>query len=272
MKHIESIHNPFIKNITLLQKKSRERKKQGLFVVEGKKELLMAIKGGFTLKNFVFPENIKSSIDLPFLEKKKSNTFEKISVSKDICKKITYRGDSEGILGIFEYKKPLLLENLHLKNSYPIVLVIESVEKPGNIGALLRTAEGAGVDAIFIANPKTDLFNPNIIRSSIGSVFLLPCISDTSKNIITYLKEKGFFIYSASLKKNAISYFEETYKQPTAIVVGSEDNGLSKIWLDNSYKNIIIPMDGHIDSLNVSVAAAILLYEIQKQRKLYKNK
>ena len=272
MNYLKSVHNPFIKKIRLLQKKSRERKRQNLFVVEGKREILMALKGGFILKELVFSEGIKNTADLSFLEKNIGYAYEKIKISKDICKKITYRGDNEGLLGVFESKKSVLLEDLYFKNPYPLFLVIESVEKPGNIGALLRTAEGVGINAVFIANSTTDLFNPNIIRSSMGGVFLLACINTTSENIITYLKEKKVVIYSASLKKNAVPYCNENYtRRPIAIVVGAEASGLSKIWLDNSYKNITIPMNGEIDSLNVSVATGILLYEIQKQRNLYKG-
>jgi TrmH family RNA methyltransferase len=147
----------------------------------------------------------------------------------------------------------------------PLILVAEAPEKPGNIGALLRTADAAGVDAFIIANPKTDLFNPNIIRSSVGCVFTNSIATGTAEEIITFLKEKNIQIYCAALQASK-NYHLQNYTGPTAIVVGTEATGLSREWLEQSTQNVVIPMQGEIDSMNVSVAAGILIFEAKRQR------
>ena len=153
-----------------------------------------------------------------------------------------------------------------LCKAHPLVLVAEAPEKPGNIGALLRTADAAGIDAVYIANPKTDLYNPNIIRSSVGTVFTIPIFIGSSEDIRSHLQQQGFAIYCAALSAS-VPYDQVSYRGRTAIVVGTEDIGLSPTWLEASSQNIIIPMQGKIDSMNVSVSAAILIFEAVRQRK-----
>ncbi|HSM64135.1 MAG TPA: RNA methyltransferase, partial [Gillisia sp.] len=153
--------------------------------------------------------------------------------------------------------------NLNSENS--LILVAEAPEKPGNIGALLRTADAAKVDAVIIANPKTDLFNPNIIRSSVGCVFTNKIALGTTSEIIDFLKEHDISMYAAALQASK-NYSEIDFTKSSAIIVGAEATGLSKEWIDNSTQNIIIPMSGEIDSMNVSVAAGILIFEAKRQR------
>ena len=159
----------------------------------------------------------------------------------------------------------LPLDNLKFENKNPLILVAEAPEKPGNIGALLRTADATNLDAVIIANPRTDLYNPNIIRSSVGCVFTNQVATGTTEEVISFLKKKGINFYCAALQAS-VNYHTVDYSSPTAIVVGTESTGLSQEWLENSTQNIIIPMEGEIDSMNVSVSAAILIFEAKRQR------
>ena len=187
------------------------------------------------------------------------------AISTQVYEKLTYRSSTEGILALAQCKNHAL-SGVEFQKAHPLVLVAEAPEKPGNIGALLRTADAAGVDAVYIANPKTDLYNPNIIRSSVGTVFTVPIFMGSSEEIRSHLQQQGFAIYCAALTASQ-PYDEVSYKGRTAIVVGTEDTGLSPTWLKASTQNIIIPMQGKIDSMNVSVSAAILIFEAVRQRK-----
>ena len=261
MKKIESLQNSFIKNVIKLQEKSRERKKQGLFIIEGKREISLAVKANYQFNSILY---CKSLITYNEITELFSSDLSFIEISKEIYQKIAYRNSTEGIIAITKTKE-FNLDNLVLKNKNPLILVVESIEKPGNIGALLRTADAANVDAVLVANPKSDIYNSNIIRSSIGCVFTNQIAIDSSENIITFLKEKDIKIYAATLQ-NSNNYHKENYSEPTAIVVGTEATGLSDIWRKVATKNINIPMQGKIDSMNVSVAAAIVIFEAKRQR------
>ena len=156
------------------------------------------------------------------------------------------------------------MANLTLGDN-PLILIAESPEKPGNIGALLRTADAANLDAVIIANPKSDLYNPNVVRSSIGCLFTNQIAIGKTTEIISFLKENKISIYCATLQDDAL-YSTQDYTAPTALVVGNETTGLCQEWRDSSKKNVIIPMQGKIDSMNVSVSAAILIFEAKRQR------
>ena len=261
MKEISSIHNPYIKNLVKLQEKSRERKKQGLFIIEGKREISLAISSGYEIDTVLYNPEITSENEVLHLFNANIN---RIEISKEVYQKLAYRGSTEGILAVTK-SKDFSLENIELKNENPLILVAEGVEKPGNIGALLRTADAANIDAVFIANPKSDLYNTNIIRSSVGCIFTNNIAVGTSKEIISFLEDKNIHIYSATLQ-NSNEYYKENYTKPTAIVVGTEATGLTEIWRKAATKNINIPMQGKIDSMNVSVSAAIILFEAKRQK------
>ena len=262
LKNISSFQNPLIKKVLLLQEKSKERKKSSLFIIEGKREIKLALKGGYKINTLLFCSDIISENDVSnFLNTDLNNLIE---ISIEVYKKIAYRTSTEGIIAISE-SKDLALSNLKLKDHNQLILVAEAPEKPGNIGAILRTADAANVDAVIIANPKTDLYNPNIIRSSVGCVFTNMIALGNISEIITFLKNKNISIYSAILQESE-AYYTCNFKESTAIVVGTESTGLSSQWRDESKKNIHIPMQGEIDSMNVSVAAGILLFEVKKQR------
>ncbi len=254
---ITSAQNPLIKEIVRLKEKSRDRRKSGRFVIEGQRELELASKGGYELETLIICPQIG---DASLIEKAVANT---VYLSHHVYEKVAHRGSTEGIMGIAKTKNHDL-EALHLRSN-PIILVAEAPEKPGNIGALLRTADAADLDAILVANPKSDLYNPNIIRSSVGCVFTTQIGVGTSRQVIQFLKTNNIKIFCAALTAST-SYTHVNFSGPTAIVVGTEATGLSKEWLNSADQNIIIPMQGEIDSMNVSVSAAILIFEAKRQR------
>ncbi len=264
IKHITSIQNLLIKKVVLLRDKSRERKKTGLFIVEGKRELEIALEANYEISTLFYCPTLiaKTKIEQEINSLK---GIDLISVSTEVYKKIAYREGTEGIVAMAKAKQHDIA-NLKLANNNPLILVAEAPEKPGNIGALLRTADAANLDAVFIANPKTDLYNPNIIRSSVGCVFSRTIIMADTAEILSFLKKEKISIYCAALSASK-DYTNVSFKEASAIVVGTESTGLSDEWLSNSDQNIIIPMEGAIDSMNVSVSAAILIFEAKRQRK-----
>ena len=259
MKQIQSVQNPLIKNILKLQEKSRERKKQQLFVVEGKREIELACKGQFDIDSLLF---IQQKIEYDYL--KQFNAREVIEITQEVYQKIAYRESTEGIIATAK-SKYIDLNSLIFKNKEPLILVIEGIEKPGNIGAMIRSADAANIDAIILADPKTDQYNPNVIRSSVGGVFTKNIAISSSDEVIKFFKKNNIRMYAATLQ-NSNKYTDEDYTEASAIIVGTEANGLTQIWRDHSTKNINIPMQGEIDSMNVSVAAAIILFEAKRQR------
>lgn len=259
MKQISSVQNPFIKSLVLLQEKAKARKQSGTFLIEGEREIAIAIKGGYEVETLLFLPELISENEI----KKISKNAELIEISKDVYQKLAYRDTTEGILAIAK-SKSMQLSDLKLSEN-PLILIAEAPEKPGNIGALLRTADAANLDAVIIANPKSDLYNPNIVRSSVGCLFTNQIATGTTDEIITFLKEKKISIYCATLQ-NSTSYHTQDYTTPTALVVGTEATGLTEEWRIAATQNIIIPMQGEIDSMNVSVAAAILIFEAKRQR------
>ncbi len=261
-KSISSVQNPLVKKILLLKEKSRERKKTGLFVVEGQRELELAQKGGYSLETLLYCPDIIDELQIDAFSNYPGT--EIIQITKQVYEKVAHRGTTEGVLGVFKAKDHDL-DKIHFKNKKPLVLVAEAPEKPGNIGALLRTADAAAVDAVLIANPKSDLYNPNIIRSSVGCVFTNQIGMGSTEEIITFLKEKHIKIYCADLSASK-NYVDCDFTGASAIVMGTEATGLTDIWLKNSDQNLIIPMQGEIDSMNVSVSAAILIFEAKRQR------
>ncbi len=265
-KVITSTQNQFIRQLVQLKDKSRERKKSGLFLIEGVREITLALKGGYELETILFNPEIISSEQLNDLTTRQLDTIE---ITAEVYQKLAYRDTTEGILAVAKSKN-YGIESLKLNTKNPLILIAEAPEKPGNIGALLRTADAARVDAVIIANPKTDLYNPNIIRSSVGCVFTNQIATGTTSEIIAFLKSKNINIYCAALQAS-VTYHTQDFTKPTAIVVGTEATGLSDEWLKNATQNIIIPMQGDIDSMNVSVAAGILIFEAKRQRQTINN-
>jgi|SRR5690554_1708787 len=263
-KTITSLQNPLIKQIVLLQEKSRERKKSNQFIIEGLREISLAIKGGYEINHLLFCAQIIAEEEILQLKESMKNEVELIEITTEIYQKLAYRSSTEGVLAMVN-TKDLDISNFNLPLKNPLILIAEAPEKPGNIGALLRTADAAKVDAVIIANPKTDLFNPNIIRSSVGCLFTNSVFTGNTSEILSFLKKNNINIYCAALQAS-VPYHTVNFSGASAIVVGTEDTGLSEAWIQNSTQNIIIPMAGEIDSLNVSVAAGILIFEAKRQR------
>lgn len=264
MKQILSIQNPFIKSLVLLQEKSKARKQTNTFLIEGQREISLANKGGFEIDTILFVPELISESQISKLTSQPTNLIE---ISKEVYQKLAYRDTTEGILAVAK-TKPNRLSDLKLSKN-PLILVAEAPEKPGNIGALLRTADAANLDAVIIANPKSDLYNPNIVRSSVGCLFTNQIATGTTSEIIAFLKTQKINIYCATLQ-NSNSYLTQDFTEATALVVGTEATGLTEEWRTAAKQNIIIPMEGEIDSMNVSVAAAILIFEAKRQRVLKK--
>lgn len=303
---ITSVHNPKIKQLLNLHEKSSLRRELGLFVVEGVREMERCAAAGFELDSlFICPEiaglrkDGSGSKDLKISsvgqgkdvgdsegfssvgpskgatgpvgtdswilngghQSRKPKIFE---VTKEIYSKIAYRESTEGIIAEFKIKD-LPLQELKLSSS-PLIVVLESVEKPGNLGAVLRSADAAGADAVIVCDPLTDLYNPNLIRASLGARFSVQCSACTSSEAISWLKAKGIRILTAQLQDSSL-YYDTDMKTGTAIVIGAESSGLSDSWRKSADAHIKIPMSGTVDSLNASVSAAILLFEAVRQRK-----
>ena len=261
MQQITSLQNPLVKYLFTLTQKSKQRKEQQQFLIEGKREISLALEAGYLIEQLFICPDILSEVEV----EKLFSGYKCTAISTQVYEKLTYRSSTEGILALAQCKNHAL-SGVEFQRAHPLVLVAEAPEKPGNIGALLRTVDAAGIDAVYIANPKTDLYNPNIIRSSVGTVFTVPIFMGSSEEIRSHLQQQGFAIYCAALTASQ-PYDEVSYKGRTAIVVGTEDTGLSPTWLKASTQNIIIPMQGKIDSMNVSVSAAILIFEAVRQRK-----
>lgn len=262
MKQITSAQNPFIKSLILLKEKAKARKQSGMFLIEGFREIELAIKGKYQLVTLLFVPELFSETNVKKLVGLNSN-IELIEISKEVYQKLAYRDTTEGIIAVAKTKSHFLTELNLTKN--PLLLVMEGIEKPGNIGAMLRTCDAANIDAVLIADAKTDLYNPNMVRSSVGCLFTNQIAIGTTEEIIDYLQVNNINFYSATLQ-NATFYHTQDYTKPSALVVGTEATGLSKYWREKATQNIIIPMQGEIDSMNVSVAAAILIFEAKRQR------
>ena len=260
MKQITSSQNPFVKSLIQLQEKTKARKQSGTFLIEGMREIELAIKGNYEIETILFLPDLVSEQQITKLT---NNQINLIEISIEVYQKLAYRDTTEGIIAVAKIKSSQLSDLKLPKN--PLIVVMEAIEKPGNIGAVLRTCDAAKIDAVIIANSKSDLYNPNTVRSSVGCLFTNQIAMASTEEAIAFLLKNNINFYSATLQ-NSTSYHTQDYTQPTAIVLGTEATGLSQPWREKATKNIIIPMQGEIDSLNVSVAAAILIFEAKRQR------
>jgi TrmH family RNA methyltransferase len=254
-EQITSFQNPKVKNLLLLQEKSSARREQGLFVVEGRRELEHCIEAGYHIHTvFTCPDIVSDVPDVDCLV---------VELPLALYKKVAYREGTEGIIAEVEAKH-LSLNDLNLPEN-PLIVVLEAVEKPGNLGAVLRSADAAGASAVIVCDPLTDLYNPNLIRASIGAVFTVPVVAVSSEEAIAFLKGRGIAILTAQLQDSSL-YYDTDMRRGVAIVMGTESTGLTPAWRQAADAHIRIPMLGRLDSLNVSVSAAILLFEAVRQR------
>ena len=294
VESVTSAQNRKVKTLLALQEKARLRKEMGLFVVEGRRELEHCVRAGFEIDTlFYCPEIVGSAVGLPTAirysalsrsaDPFRANADETplpnhkigdingilekagqiIEVPRELYEKIAYRGSTEGMIAEVKVRERKL-DELEIKEN-PLVVVLEGVEKPGNLGAVLRSADAAGADAVLVCDPLTDLYNPNLIRASIGAVFTVPVVCCGSQEAIVWLKDNHIKIYTAQLQDSSW-YYDTDMKGGTAIVVGTEATGLTDAWRKAADAHIRIPMLGELDSLNASVSAAILLYEAVRQR------
>ncbi len=253
---ITSASNPKIKWLQRLHKPAF-RKAEAVIVIEGKKEITAAVQAGFRLEQlFVAPEIHTDPDTFP--------AHKTYTVSKEIFAKIAYRDNSDGLIAIANMPAPTL-QDLVLKE-VPLLLVIEAVEKPGNLGAIIRTADGVGADAVIICDERCDIWNTNVIRASVGTVFTTPTVTAPKEAVRAYLQKQRVAVFAAELTSQAVEYSQADFTKPTAIVVGAEHEGVSDFWLEQA-QHVEIPMLGKNNSLNVSVATAVIAYEALRQRR-----
>ncbi|WP_185870615.1 RNA methyltransferase [Blattabacterium cuenoti] len=259
MKKIYSLRNIAIKNFIKIYKTNSME----TFLVEGVKEFEMAVKGKYLpIKIFIYKKIfhqyniIKSFRNVVFF------------ISKRIFKKLVYRKNTGGIVALFKnHSTEKKLKNMIKIPNHPFIIILDGIEKPGNLGAILRIAEAAGVHFIILCNIKTYIFNSNVIRSSLGSIFTTKIFIEEPKSIFSWLKEKKIEIVVAGFhQKKSIKLYTTQFSSNLAIILGSENKGVSDFWLKKAHKIITIPMFGHIDSLNVSHAMSIIIYEVIRQR------
>jgi TrmH family RNA methyltransferase len=258
VKEITSTSNPLIKRILLLQEKSKLRKEENIFIIDGWKETQLAIVNGFEIETILYHKGFGLNFD-------ELTDEETIEISEEVFDKIAIRGNTSKVVAIAK-QKTHLLENLKFNNQKnPLILVLDAIEKPGNLGAILRTADAAGVDAVICCDTQTDIYNPNVIRSSVGCVFTQQIAVCNKEECLKFLQENKISVYTTSLKA-AKNYLECNYKNSTAFIFGTEATGVDEFWETHSAQNIIIPMRGQNDSLNVSSSVAIVLFEALRQR------
>ena len=261
---ITSVQNPKIKQLLALQEKSRLRRETGLFVVEGRRELQHCIEAGFQIDTIFYCRALLGGCEPSGMTAGCTpNPPRLFEISDEVYHKVAYREGTEGVIAEVRVRERGLAD-LKLRKD-PLVVVLESVEKPGNLGAVLRSADAAGADAVIVCDPLTDLFNPNLIRASIGAVFTVPCVACSSEEAIRWLKANDVQILTAQLQDSEW-YYDTDMKRGSAIVIGTEATGLTQAWRDAADAHVKIPMLGAMDSLNASVSAAILLFEAVRQR------
>ena len=290
---ITSTQNTRIKRLLVLQQKSSERRRTGLFVVEGRRELAHCIEAGLTVEEVYYCPQLCP--DLSMYHPLHSPVITEVTPA--VYERIAYRGSTEGVVAVVR-QRSLSLTDIPLvgdasqrhspalsvvgdasqrhspalpvvgdasQRHNPLIVVLESVEKPGNLGAVLRSADAAGATAVIVCDPLTDLYNPNLIRASLGAFFSVPVVACTSEECIRFLKAHGIAILTAQLQDSSL-YYATDMRRPVAIVMGTEADGLTPQWRQAADEHIRIPMLGRLDSLNVSVSAAILLFEAVRQR------
>lgn len=259
MTDITSPQNPRVKHIVKLREDKRQRQKDGLLLVEGWDEIQLAISAGHEPQTLLTaPELASRPLTFP--------SAENITVSRAAFEKMSYRDNPDGWLAVFPIPQTTLKSSSLLDGvSSPLVIVAESIEKPGNLGAILRTADAAGVDALLVCDPRTDVWNPNVVRASRGTVFSVPVVECDNASALAWLRSHKIRVLAATPAAK-VTYSDVDMRPPTAIAVGTEDAGLSDFWMKNADMKVKIPMLGKVNSLNVSVSTALIVYEAVRQR------
>ncbi len=260
MEKITSFQNALVKKVQALRE-ARERREQGMTVIDGAREIQRAKHAGINFERLFYVKGQQDSL----VQQLREDKIECLEVSSQVMEKLVYGERHDGIVAVIKVPDQSL-KDLKLSKE-PLVVVLESLEKPGNLGAVLRTCDGVGVEAVLVCDPKTDAYNPNVIRSSTGMIFSIPVVCAGASEISMYLKTRKIKICASGPAAKKI-YTQMDFKGPWAIVLGSEDKGLTDYWLRQADTTIKIPMNGLADSLNVSISAAIILYEALRQRQI----
>ena len=258
---IESPKNPQVKALVKLrERRTREREKQ--YLIEGAREVGRALGAGVELERLYVCEDFLNAEGEEVLAR--AQHIERTDLSSLAFQKASYRDSPDGLLAVAPIRETYL-DSLKVEPD-ALFLVVDGLEKPGNLGALLRTADGVDVDAVFVTGVGTDLTNPNVIRASMGSVFSRPVLNVETRELLEWLRERHVNIIATTPHTN-VSYWDADYKRSAAIILGAEHEGLSDTWLEAAQSCVAIPMWGLADSLNVGTAGALLLYEAVRQRR-----
>ena len=258
MLDITSLQNPRVKQIVKLRDDKKQRQREGLMLVEGHDEISLALAAGYRPRTLLTaPELIRRQL--------RDISTETLTVSPAVFEKISYRENPDGWLAIFPIPR-VSLDDLKL-GELPLVIVAESIEKPGNLGAILRTADAAGVDAVLVCDPRVDAYSPNVVRASRGTLFTVPVVETKSAQALVFLQRRGIQLLAATPSAEA-EYTHQDLRRPLAVAVGTEDEGLSSLWMSHADVRVKIPMMGKVNSLNVSIAAALIVYEAIRQRQV----
>lgn len=261
--HIASTQNPRVKNVVKLRRRSH-RDELGLMVIEGYREILRAVANHHRLLELFFCTDLFQGSNEPaLLEKCREAGAELLECTSPVFRKMAYRDKPEGLLAVAPQVR-LSIQDLSVPENC-LVVVAESIEKPGNLGTILRSSDAAGVHAVIVCDKCTDVNNPNVVRASIGTLFAVPVVEAGSDETRAWLKDRDIRILAATPHAD-VSYTEADMTGATAIVVGTEQYGLSGEWLEQARVKVRIPMFGQSDSLNVASATTILLYEAVRQR------
>jgi RNA methyltransferase, TrmH family len=256
MLDITSLQNPRVKQIVKLRDDKKQRQREGLMLVEGHDEISLAMEAGHA------PLTILRAPELNRRQIRETGA-ETLTVSPAVFEKMSQRENPDGWLAVFPIPRRSL-EDLKL-GAAPLIIVAEAIEKPGNLGAILRTADAARVDAVLVCDPRVDAYSPNVVRASRGTVFTVPVVETKSAQALTYLQQHGIQILAATPSAE-VEYTRLDLRGPLAVVVGTEDQGLSTLWMEHASTQVKIPMLGKVNSLNVSIATALIVYEVMRQR------
>lgn len=260
---ISSVANERVKNIVHLRDR-KGRDEQNLFIIEGYRELLRALDASWSLQElWVCPELFLGNNEPALIQRAKQSGAQIIEATPQVFHKMAYRDRPEGLLGIAPVKR-LTLDSLQL-SANPFYVVAEAIEKPGNLGTILRSSDAVGVDGLIVCDRCTDIYNPNVVRASVGTLFTVPVVEASGEETLSWLKQNGIKILAATPSAK-YAFTEVDLRRPIAIAVGTEQLGLSARWMEQADLQVRIPMHGVADSLNVAMATTLLLYEALRQR------
>lgn len=264
---ISSVQNPKVKEVIHLRDR-RDREQTGRFLIEGYREILRATEANWHVHQlFICPDLFLGSNEPALIQRLKAQGAQIILCTPKVFEKISYRDRPDGLLAIAPQRKLNLkdLDGIFKQESLPFFIVAEAIEKPGNLGTILRSSDAVGADALIVCDRCTDIYNPNVVRASVGTLFTVPTVEASGEETLAWLKNHGVYILAATPQAEQ-EFTQVDLKRPIAIAVGTEQLGLSERWMQQADLQVRIPMDGVADSLNVAMATTLLLYEVRRQR------